>query len=224
MQYINKINTQADQKISLITKYFALSAICVILWLLPITGNLIRFLDAKIYFSLNNSLLHSNLWQNFWGYLNHPNENWMNVIFMVGINFYAIFALPSEKRLKSFADVLYFWLFFQIVLFVTYQFFSSWLVLDRWSPSIVQEPVVQLSDALGIDGIKVYSNNSFPAGHALVLIYWASFTLGYCSKSIKKVVLSTVLVLGMARLFSGAHWSSDILFTTFFCLSLRHRP
>jgi len=196
-----------------LTATTSLLMVCCLLWFLPLTHDVCQNIDTQTAIWLNNSVDSSRPWQLLWGYLNHQNENWLNVLFMMGLNVIGIYALPKKQRPQATVLVLYFWLFFQIVLLMTHLIFSDWLHVERGSPSLVITPWILLTDVLNMDNIKVYSERSFPAGHILVLVFWAQFTMLYGVKWIRRVAIATVLVLTLPRLISGAHWLSDILFT-----------
>jgi membrane-associated phospholipid phosphatase len=217
MQYLD-YKTETKWQVSKLTQYFLLVGICLLVWLSPATHPYCAWLDAKTFEVLNSSLLYSNSWQLLWGYLNHPNESWLNVIFLAMINIIGIYSLPRIRRRKAVAGVIYFWLFFELVLLFTNKFFSGWLGIHRDSPSLVITPWVLLTESLNIASLKISSTNSFPAGHALVLIFWAKFTMLYSKPWVHKLVWLTVLVLILPRLFSGAHWLSDVIFTVCYAL------
>lgn len=217
MQYLD-YKTQTKWRVSKLTQCALLVGICLALWFSPITGPYCAWLDAKAFEVLNSSLLHSHAWQLLWGYLNHPNESWINVIFLAAVNIIGIYSLPRIRRRQDLAGVIYFWIFFEFVLLFTNKFFSGWLDIHRVSPSLEITPWVLLTESLNIADLKVSSTNSFPAGHALVLIFWAKFTILYSKPWVHKLVWLTVLILILPRMFSGAHWLSDIIFTVCYAL------
>ena len=200
-----------------LTKSMLLVVGCLLLWFLPLTSDLCRLIDRETFKFLNHTLTYSHAWQLWWGYLNHPYETWLNLIFMVTLNLVALYSLPAYKRPKAFAMLLYFWFFFQFVLLFTHKFFADFLDIHRDSPSLIITPFVVLSESLGMH-LKVASCHCFPAGHALVLVFWAKFTKLYAPRWINILAMITVIVLSLPRLFSGAHWLSDIIFTIFYAL------
>lgn len=192
--------------------------LCLItsLWFLPKIGPFLQFLDQKIFLLLNKTLSFSLIWQYFWGMLNHPVENWFNLVVMIGINIIAIFLSKKGERKKALLTVLYFWLFFQLTFIGTSLIFSKTLHIHRESPSLILDSFVQLSKALGNEEIKDYSENCFPAGHAMVAIYWFLFTNLLNIKNLNKITIIITILLCSARVFSGAHWASDVVFTYFY--------
>lgn len=201
-----------------LTKHVLLASMSLLIWCLPATHDFCVFLDVQTFRILNSSLQYSKIWQLLWAYLNHPNEKWLNVIFMSGLNILGIFSLPKSKQSQAVTGVIYFWLVFQFVLLITHECFASWLMIKRTSPSLVLTPTVNLAEVLNLPMIKISSRNCFPAGHALVLIFWSKFSILYSKKWMHKIIYATVIILLLPRLFSGAHWLSDIVFTTYYAL------
>lgn len=197
---------------------YAMLALLVmaLVWFLPFTHPVCEWLDRETFILLNKSLVGRKTWQQFWGVLNHPNENWLNLVVMVGINFYGVYKLPKNNKLKGIGLVLYFWAVFQLGLFLSHAFFGhSFLDINRESPSYLITPFVYLNEALNNPNIKIMSASSFPAGHAFVLIYWMLFTRTYVSGFLKFLTYFVAILLLFPRMISGAHWMSDIVFTTF---------
>lgn len=215
MQYIQYKNTAEWQLNRLVESTLWLS-LCLFLGTWQHTKPVVDYLDRQFFSYLNGSLNYSYTWRLCWGYLSHPNETWLNMVWMFGLNIVAVFSIPRFKRQHAFAMVIYFWFAFQLALLVTHKIFFDWLEITRASPSLVMDGWVNLQDALGINVLKVASANSFPAGHALVLVYWLRFTNLYCARWVKYLSWSTVLILLLPRLISGAHWLSDIVFTVFY--------
>jgi hypothetical protein len=215
MQYLDYRTNQQWQSVQL-TQYALLIVLSLLIWFIPVTHTWCTNLDLMAFNAFNGSLLYSRPWQLLWGYLNHPNETWLNVVWMFAVNVVGIFSLHSSRRRKATAGVMYFWLFFQLVLLVTHKLFNDWIEVGRASPSMVLNPWVVLTDALNIPTLKVTSSSCFPAGHALVLIFWAQFTNLYSKPWVHKLSWTTAVVLTLPRLFSGAHWLSDIIFTVFY--------
>jgi membrane-associated phospholipid phosphatase len=162
----------------------------------------------------------SKYWAYFWGYLNHPVENWLNLVCMLAINILIITLEPDKaNKIKTGLKVIYFWIFFQLGLLILHWIFKDLLHINRLSPSAVMEPLVKLSEVLHNPDIKDSSRNSFPAGHTFVAVYWLGFTLLSTKNkiiSIVTIIIASLLIL--PRLFSGAHWFTDILVTTILSL------
>lgn len=212
MQYLEPAITPKWETAQLVKSFLIMIAFLA-LWFIPVTHDACAYIDAQIFSALNQSLLYSHYWQMLWGYLNHPNETWLNIVFMAAINIIGVITLPKAQRLRASIIVAYCWIAFQFVLFATHKIFADWIEVQRLSPSILIKPWVILSEALNIPDIKVYSHSSFPAGHVLVLIFWARFIELYAKRWVQILAIATAVLLTLPRMISGAHWASDIIFT-----------
>lgn len=173
--------------------------------------NLLDILDTQCFLLLNKILLNSSLIQYIVGILSHKHESWINVIVMLLLNGIGVFMLPREQRNRAIIIVVYCWLSFQLFLLLNNLFFQKFLYINRDSPSILIPGAAKLSVLLNNNDIKDYSNNSFPAGHTLVLIYWSLFINLYAPKKviIIAILISTLIII--SRIITGAHWLSDTL-------------
>ena len=186
--------------------------ICLALWFIPYTNTICATIDHKFFIVLNKTLAWSIYWQKICGWLNHPNETWLNLIVMLGINIFVIISLKGKKRTQAMIFTIYCWLLFQLGLCISHFIFKDLLAIERESPSLLISPIIKLSELVQ-HPVKEYSENSFPAGHTFVLIYWAGFTAKYATKKLKFLTYLIAIVLIFPRLISGAHWLSDIIFT-----------
>lgn len=217
MQYLDfKGNT--DQKAYQLTKYSLLVLLCLCIWFLPATHDICQSLDEKIFRTLNNSTKYPRIWGLWWAYLSHKYETWLNLFLLIGINIFAVIKQPYFRRAKALSNFIYFWLFFQIILIMTNFVSDDLLAIHRICPSIALKDVVNLSDFYEIPNLKVTSSDCFPAGHALALVFWARFSMQFSKPWLQKIILAIALILTLPRLFSGAHWTSDVIFTIFYSL------
>ena len=182
------------------------------LWFCPALQQYWINIDSNFFLMLNSTLAWHKSWQQICGWLNHPDESWLNLLFMLGVNLAAVFALAKNQRRQALVFVVYCWVFFQFGLLLSHFIFSDLLALERASPSLVVSPSIKLS-TLVAHPVKDYSENSFPAGHTFVLIYWAGFTAAYAPKRFTVLTYIGVIALIFPRLISGAHWLSDVIFT-----------
>lgn len=171
--------------------------------------------DEKVFLFLNKFFLKFKFSQYVFGFLSHKNESWINIIVMFGVNIVSIFICNYNFliRKKLIFRMIYCVLSFQVILLTNYIVFQNILYIRRNSPSVILDESIRLSVVLNNLDIKDYSNNSFPAGHALILIYWILFVNLQDSKVIKIIswVLGGLFVL--PRLVTGAHWLSDTIFS-----------
>lgn len=209
-------NTSSPKNKIFLIYNFVYLCIITTFWFLPIFNSFFQYLDQKIFFLLNKSLSLSFVWQQFWGMLNHPVENWANLLIMFGINILAIILTKKGKRKKALYLTLYFWLFYQLTIIGTNIIFSKTLNIHRESPTVILKPFIMLSEALGNKEIKDASENCFPAGHAMVAIYWFYFINLLQIKKLRILTIIVATFLSISRVVSGAHWASDIIFTFFY--------
>lgn len=191
----------------------ALLAFVVFLWFCPWTYPACQAIDNGIFYLLNGSLQENQTMQYIWGMLNHRREVWLNLVFANLINLWAIWLAPKGQKKVRVIQILYFWTIFEIGLKIEDSFFAHYLQLERLSPSLVLEPVIRLSEMLNNRYIVDASRTSFPSGHAFAMVYWAIFTafIGPRKVSIAAILLASIFTL--PRLFSGAHWLSDSIFS-----------
>lgn len=170
--------------------------------------------DIWVFKTLNQSLAEHSLWQSFWGLLNHRLETHYNLVLAGLLNLWAILDTPNARlKQQRIRQLIYFWICFELGFWLQDYLFHTYLEVARHSPSVVLKQVIKLSAQLKDTNIKDASTACFPSGHAFALIYWASFSLLCSPKKIGILGLLLALFLCLPRLFSGAHWASDILFS-----------
>ncbi len=185
-----------------------------LIWFSPITHEWCQRLDQYTFLALNGTLEHNAGLQTFWGILNHRRETSYNLIIAALFNLWALLT-TRDRILRSTRgkQLLYFWLCFQIGFMLQDHLFNTLLKVLRDSPSLVLNPVIQLSTVLQDKNIKDFSAHSFPSGHAFSLIYWSGFSLLCSPKKIGALGLVLAVFFCLPRLVSGAHWMSDTLFS-----------
>ncbi len=188
--------------------------VALFLWFNPGTHALCVACDKAIFYALNGSLQHHPAWQSFWGMLNHRSETTYNLVLACCFNLWAIWQTKDPKTRKQvIKGFIACWICFELVFCLQEYFFHDFLILARHSPSLVLEPSLRLSVQLQDPNIKDISRHCFPGGHAFALLYWALFSLMLSPKRIGIFGLIFALFLCLPRLFSGAHWMSDIVFS-----------
>ncbi|MBT4963913.1 MAG: phosphatase PAP2 family protein [Francisellaceae bacterium] len=192
-----------------------LFTLAIAIWKTPFLTNLVYQIDSLIYFVCNKLIGSSMIWTKFVGFLNHKHENWLNLVFMLTINFLMIASSKPYARKKIFWQIIYFWFFFQFVIYLTHFVFQDTLAIRRVSPSnIFIDTHNSISTILMSDSIKEASVTSFPAGHTLVAIYWCLFSLSLKPGVIlQRCIFLVTGLLCINRLLTGAHWGTDVIFT-----------
>ena len=189
----------------------------IFLWFSPYTQNFFQNIDNYIFNLLNKSLVEPNGWQYFWGMMNHRREVWLNIVGVLGINIYFIINCKMQSRKHLILNTLYFIAFLEIAIYTQRWLTENILHVMRHGPTSILPAHVLLSEALNNPMIKdnAGSYSCFPAGHAFSLIYWACYT-AYCYRKPAGIIaISFALFLCLPRIFSGAHWFSDILLSGF---------
>jgi membrane-associated phospholipid phosphatase len=170
-------------------------------------------IDEALFRLMNNSL-SDNPWGYFWMLMNHGKEKALNVLMLLGVHLYAIYTLPKNQRAQAGIWVLCFWLTMQMVFTINQSLISVLTTTKRHSPSLVMEGSNLLSVIFDNHAIKDASKNSFPGGHSFAAFYWLLFTLNFVrTTNLKVLSVFIALLLLVARLFSGAHWMSDVVFS-----------
>jgi membrane-associated phospholipid phosphatase len=142
----------------------------------------------------------------------HPLGNW---IMDVG---FALFGLPwlLEKRTRhELARKLAFVSYYVCTWKITMTIINRWLYASviGWesaSPALEVTPLVNLQEVAPTLNVKVFAEGTFPSDHAMQLLLLALVLHAYSPKWSKWIVPFTIL-FSTPRLFSGAHWFSDIV-------------
>lgn len=194
---------------------FSLFFISIFIWKMYSIVDITDSIDYFAYAFFNSMLDFSSLWAKFVGIINHKSESWINLVCMLLINALIIFQAKKSARKVRAWQTLYFWFFFQFVILLTHLVFQDLLEIRRLSPSIVNnDNHTSINALLATSNIKETSASSFPAGHTLVAIYWCLFSMRLNPSYLtKRLILIVTVTLCCNRLFTGAHWLTDVLFT-----------
>lgn len=224
MLNITHLDTYSPQKIFFLRPFFLISHFVLLfllmLWFSPLTQSFCQRIDIWVFQQLNGSLVDQLDWQVILGILNHRREARLNLLIAALFNVWAILGTrDTTLRKLRLKQTLYFWLCFQIG-FTLQDFFINHLMhIERDSPSIALTPLVKLSEILRDPNIKDSSKASFLGGHAFAMVYWASFTFLCAPKRVAILGILFAIILCLPRLFSGAHWFSDVLFASILALA-----
>jgi len=182
-------------------------------------------IDAWLFRLLNGSLEGHPNWQVFWALANHSMADWLADIFFLGFFIAAIFSLPKEKRLEQTARILFCCIYIAcIIYFVNRILFRHHLHIPRPSPTLVFPESIKLSHEITWLKIKDAAKQSFPGDHGTTAILFAASYVSFAPKRWLKVAgWAYGIFLCLPRLFTGAHWLSDVVLGSgsiaLFCLS-----
>lgn len=188
-------------------------------WMLPLTAAIWDAVDESVFYALNGTLAWSPKWQWTMAMANHRIFDVIVAICYVALCAGYIFESGGKRALRRTAELTALIL---LLIVVRYILGTALDLLDykRSSPSRVLEPALLLSELVPELAAKDGSRYSFPGDHALVALF---ASLYFYSRAPRRFVLPvTLLLVGacLPRLFSGAHWLSDIMVGSFLFASL----
>jgi Kdo2-lipid A phosphotransferase len=179
----------------------------------PITSSLWNAIDEKCYYWFNNSLIDSPSWRYFWSILNSRVGDWISEMIPLILLGVAIFELKGKERVKKSYESLFLLLVVTITLiFINKLFLIKILHIERLSPSLVLTPGISLSEAFPYLNNKDASWQSFPGDHATRIFLCSFLMFSICRPLLSWIGFLTGCIFILPRLFSGAHWLSDIIF------------
>ena len=169
---------------------------------------IVFWLDSETFFLLNGSLLYNKYWAFCWGYLNHFNETYLNLIPVFGLLILLLYKSGCSLK-EGIFRFLYYVLTLQLVIY----FHKHIYTFTRISPSyFYPDNFVSIADLLQNKNLKWNSHHSFPSGHSLALFYFFFFVQSCRSKWITRASLFIAIFFSVPRLFGGAHWLSDVVY------------
>ncbi len=181
-------------------------------YLWPATRPIWDIID-KAFFQLTNASLNGpKWWQTFWAMANHRYADWLEDICIIAVFATYIQSAHKHFKLRKIAEFV-FCIFFAalIIYFVNELFFRSYLRIPRPSPTLVFEGSVKLSDHINWLKIKDTASRTFPGDHATTALLFGSCALFFIKGRMAKIAAVYAAFLCLPRLFTGAHWLSDII-------------
>ncbi len=185
------------------------SAVALLLWVMPSLQRNLPGLDEAAFRWLNGSLAASLSWAKLWAFLNTRTFD-----LIAGVVMGLFFLAPGltyrgvREWLTAGFEFLGTFLGFSLIRAV-----SSALTAPRPSPSRHFFPNFNsLTELVPTIDSKVFSDHSFPSDHAAVAFVWALFLFSNSRRPGRFLALPYALFLSTPRLVGGAHWLSDVLF------------
>lgn len=181
-------------------------------WLFEPSRALWDALDNELFFLLNGLLAEGGWRVSFWAALNTKIADVMIGLGMILFFFVFIFTGPKSLRIERLSM---FGVMSGMILLSQesglLDIYKELLAMQRFSPSLVLEPVYRLSELVPHIKAKDFSYGSFPGDHAIVTMIWvgsawffASWRWGLAATFIGGLIL-------LPRMVAGAHWLSDNL-------------
>ena len=187
-------------------------------WSLPATREIWDILDNAVFTTLNGSLAEKSWWSYSWAIANHRSFDLTAAFFMFVILLsYARKGETAEEFNKRISTILTGIIYVVISTQLIKLVLSSY---DRESASRTIKGATLLSDLYpGIDP-KDSSKNSFPGDHAIILFSYTALMFYYGKIRYGLPSLAISIFFSLPRLFSGAHWFTDIAVGSTFMSSL----
>lgn len=188
----------------------ALGLVLAISWLLPFTHNLWEFLDVWIFKTTNQFLREHT---SFWPVLSFLSQRLFDVPLDITLILFLLYYVVRDKKKKSFRERLLFCISvfvcaaLGVMLFkLGYKFLNTY----RSSPTYVYPESFRLSIAMGNPLIRDCSRMSFPSDHALISFLWGMCAWYLLRGKVGILAFLFALVTTLPRIFTGAHWFSDV--------------
>jgi hypothetical protein len=190
--------------------WWILACIWFASWLFPVTREGWDTLDEVIFFSFNGSIAHSTFWQSFWAIVNWRPFDIIAAALILVIGFSWVYSLDLDRRLSALSGL-------GVLLFIILatRFSAAFLLYvtdyQRYSPSIILSPAYRLSELVTWIDAKDYHKDCFPGDHGYVVIACIVFFFIKAGKSWGAIALLLLSPFILPRLFSGAHWATDVI-------------
>jgi membrane-associated phospholipid phosphatase len=197
-------------KIKWLLFWWVLAGIWFVSWLFPATRMVWDELDQVIFFSLNGSLADSTFWQSFWAIANWRLFDVIAATLILIIGFSWAYSLDPGQRLSALSGL-------GVLLFIILatRFSAAYLLYvadyQRHSPTLTLTPAHRLSELVSWIDAKDYHRDCFPGDHGYVVIACIVFFYIVAAKSWGLISLLLLSPFMLPRLFSGAHWATDII-------------
>ncbi len=189
-------------------------ALLLALWYVPPIKSMILSMDESVALFFNGAL-SNRFFASFCATMNHESEKLLNIVVLLSFNLAYVFSLRGKSRLRALAYTLFLWVYLQLVAGGTNYLLNHVIPCDRASPSLAIEGFTRLSELFNNPKIKDAAARSFPSGHSLAMVYWLLFSARFASRRFVLIGIFPVLLFSLPRMFAGAHWLSDTVFSVF---------
>lgn len=165
-------------------------------------------LDLGLFRLTNASLAGRETAQIFWAWANTRAFDLLMLVFQI-VFFIAVG--PRQSWQQRLAQFVFLYSFAHLALTSAHKGMECIFDIDRLSPNALLTEGVRISHALDCLHVKDASWHSFPGDHSVILSLWAlscGFFKGWKYGAIAMVAACAACV---PRLYSGAHWASDML-------------
>lgn len=167
--------------------------------------------DRAIFTTLNSSLSWGKPWQVFWALGNHKMADWVEDVVILAFCFSYVKSAARHERLFRTSQMIFMVLYSALIIFFINKVVIRDIVnITRYSPTLVIENSIKLSDHINWLKIKDGSSKSFPGDHATTAqLFGLTFVL-LGTKTQKIFAALYAVFLCLPRMILGAHWFTDI--------------
>lgn len=197
----------------MIKKLFLISFL-YLTWLVPQCNEPWNLIDQAIFHIFNSSLYLNHSWALSWAWLNTDLADRVQDIFVLTLTvmsfYYCNDYLSTKQRAKNF---FFYYIALTISSITLKILLHQGLGIHRFSPSLLDDGTFRLSYLIENFHVKDSSRRSFPADHALFLCMWGQYILRQSTPLFHKLTCYGIIIFfSLPRLFSGAHWFTDLFF------------
>lgn len=162
--------------------------------------------DRFVFFTLNGSLENRHDWQLFWALGNSLGFDLLMGSVIAFLFYHYASQARGEKALERLCTFLITITVAVICKYITRFFPGS----DRVSASAELRPAMRLSEYVPWFKPKDISYDSFPSDHGTLLFLSVVFLWFFAGWRYGAIMLAVAVCCCLPRLFSGAHWFSDM--------------
>jgi putative membrane protein len=190
---------------------FLISALMYLSWAeWEVTRAWWDILDIAVFRSINDSLKENVAWTAFWAIANNRTFDVVGAIL-----FLLLFIMYGRNGAKGDSSTvlqrLSACLLMALAVLAVTQFDRGVLAFDRYSPTLVLDDVLRISEQVSWTITKDYSHNSFPGDHGTVSLCFMFFLMIFGGRRYASHAAIVCIICILPRMVSGAHWVSDIL-------------
>ncbi|HSC75133.1 MAG TPA: phosphatase PAP2 family protein, partial [Pseudomonadales bacterium] len=176
-------------------------------------------IDQSVFFYLNGTIATPSTWSALWAVLNSRIMDLIPLLLLLPFLLIPNLVTQREERLRACCELL---IILAVMLVVRYVFsyVIEWLHWRGNSPTLTLQPAHLLSQMYPQFHPKDSSSHSFPGDHSGVLMIVTGFLLLQRVNRWSFLACAIASVFFLPRLFSGAHWFSDVVVGGGFIASL----
>lgn len=177
----------------------------------PTTHFIWEWIDRTVFTTLNSTLDIGRPWQILWALGNHKMADWVEDVVILICCYIYVKQGPKELRLFRSSQMIFMVLFSALIIFFINKIIIRDIVnITRYSPTLVLENSIKLSDHISWLKIKDGSSKSFPGDHATTAQLFGLTFILLGSKPLKIFAGIYAIFLCLPRMILGAHWFTDI--------------